>query len=257
MDKLQKTIILISDMERVEDRQKSLFDTRALLIVTVLYLVAMLSISLYNVTGLLLFALFPIINANLCGLKYSYILLHSLVIVPIVAVFVIFNPIYDATPIAIAPGLTIRAGWISFATVIIRGVLAFQALLIVISSKGMYDICNALSRLKVPTILTVQLQLTVRYMRLLLEELQTMQRARAARGYGRKHLSLKMWATLIGQLFIRTVDRSQRITAAMKSRGFTGTIPHFSSYDSRWYLRDSIYTISFSLLFLFLTIFNF
>lgn len=254
MEKLQKTITLLADMEQIDEKRKSLFDTRALLIVTVIYLATLLSLSLYNITTLLLFAIFPIVNANLCGLSYGKILSRSLLIVPIVAFFVIFNPIYDTTPIEIYPDVAIREGWITLTSVIVRGILSFQALLILIYSKGIYDICNALQRLKVPSVLTIQLQLTIRYMRLLLEELLSMQRARMARGYGRKHLSLRMWATMIGQLFIRTTDRSQRITAAMKSRGFTGTIPRFSSYESSWSTKDSIYTLSWLILFLLLFI---
>lgn len=49
-----------------------------------------------------------------------------------------------------------------------------------------------------------------------------MQRARTARGYGKKNYPFKMWGIFVGQLLLRTMDRADRIHNSMLSRGFTG-----------------------------------
>ena len=50
-------------------------------------------------------------------------------------------------------------------------------------------------------------------------------RARDMRSFGRRGAGMKVFARLIGILFLRTVDRAERIYYAMLSRGFRGDIP--------------------------------
>ena len=80
----------------------------------------------------------------------------------------------------------------------------------------------------VPSVLTTQLLLLYRYMSVLLEELQTMTRARTARGYGRSSYPMRLWAAMAGQLFLRSVDRAERIHRAMLARGFDGSMPCYT-----------------------------
>ncbi|MDE5796771.1 MAG: energy-coupling factor transporter transmembrane protein EcfT, partial [Muribaculaceae bacterium] len=77
----------------------------------------------------------------------------------------------------------------------------------------------------VPSVLTTQLMMVYRYMTVLLQESLDMTRARQARGYRGSNMSLTMWGTYCGQLFLRTVARSERIHRAMLARGFDGSIP--------------------------------
>ena len=50
-------------------------------------------------------------------------------------------------------------------------------------------------------------------------------RARDMRSFGRRGTGVKVFVRLIGILFLRTVDRAERIYYAMLSRGFQGDIP--------------------------------
>jgi cobalt/nickel transport system permease protein len=50
-------------------------------------------------------------------------------------------------------------------------------------------------------------------------------RARDMRSVGSRGTGIKVFVRLIGTLFIRTVDRAERIYYAMLSRGFQGDIP--------------------------------
>ena len=50
-------------------------------------------------------------------------------------------------------------------------------------------------------------------------------RARDMRSFGKRGTGLRVFVRLIGILFLRTVDRAERIYYAMLSRGFQGDIP--------------------------------
>ena len=63
--------------------------------------------------------------------------------------------------------------------------------------------------------------------------------ARDARNYGKASYSLKLKTVgnIIGVLFLKTLDRAERVYAAMLARGFVGQIPtlsplQFSTYDA-------------------------
>lgn len=68
-----------------------------------------------------------------------------------------------------------------------------------------------------------------------------MQRARDARSFGRRSYPLKVWATLVGQLLIRTFERAELISRAMLARGFTGRIPADGFESPAWKMRDTLF----------------
>jgi cobalt/nickel transport system permease protein len=63
--------------------------------------------------------------------------------------------------------------------------------------------------------------LMCRYLPVLAEESRRMQRARASRTFSSKRtLAWQNLTTVIGQLFIRSADRAERIYLAMCARGW-------------------------------------
>ncbi len=208
-------------------------DGRASLAVTLVYMVAVLSFPLTSPVRMLILAGYPIVASALCGIGYGRIFIRSLCLLPIVGVFAIFNPVFDPAN-----------GWITFAGIILRGLLTFQALLILIETQGYIGMCGALSQLHVPAVLTTQLMMVYRYLIVLLSEALAMQRARRARGYGRRHLSIAEWGRFIGQLFIRTVNRAERIHGCMLARGFSGSVPRFNGLSHKgWGRADWVWLL--------------
>ena len=193
-------------MERTARMQSPLHrtDARSKLLVTVAFLVTMLSVPLCRLPELLLFFVFPIVTCAMGGLSYGTIFRRSLVVLPFVAFIGVFNLFYDREPVFRVGALVVTAGWISFLSIVLRGLLSVQALLVLISSTGYYGLCRSMQRLGVPAVFTTQLLFVYRYLYVLIEEAAAMQQARDARSFGRKSYPLKVWGTLVGQLLIRT-----------------------------------------------------
>lgn len=256
MAKIEKSLLILDAV--TEGRAESYFriDPRASLLVTIIYLCLMLGVPTTHVDMLLWYAVYPIVAAPLFGLSYGSVFFQSLIVLPLVILLGVFNPIVDKTPVISTYGFTITRGWLLFIGIVVRGLLSMQALLILIRSFGFIGIVRSMRRLGVPKFLTTQLLMVFRYIRVLIEEGLTMRDARYSRSYGKKGLSLRLWGVLIGQLFLRSVDRAERVHRAMQARGFNGDIPFLSLNSSKWHTNSTFYLIGWSLLFVFLRFFN-
>ncbi|WP_404381129.1 cobalt ECF transporter T component CbiQ [Caenispirillum salinarum] len=86
---------------------------------------------------------------------------------------------------------------------------------------------HALGRLGVPAKLVTLFLMTVRYIEVLHAEYGRLRWAMKARGFRpRTDLhTLKSLGHLVGMLLVRSLERSERVLAAMKCRGYTGRLP--------------------------------
>lgn len=243
MSALDKALLTLNETERVSSSAISPMarrDIRAKLIVTLAYLVAVLSFPLDNLGAIILFAIYPIVGASMGDIAYWRLLKVSLYTLPFIVFIGIFNPIFDRTPMLHVGDVTISEGWVQFASIIVRGMLSVQATVLLILSSGFIATCRGMRRLGVPALFATQLLMLYRYIFVLLSEARDMERARTSRGYGRKSYGMRFWATFVGQLLLRTTARAERIHGAMLSRGFTGDVP-YSAGRSHWRMADTIY----------------
>lgn len=254
MSKLEKVYIALTDPDRDRDNQR--VDTRVNILVTILFLGLMLSIPLGRLSSIIWFTLYPIIACTYLGLSFSRILFKSLYILPLLIVIGIFNPIFDKQGCLNVGGYEISYGWLTFCSILIRGLLSLQALLILIDTSGFIGLCRGLRRLGVPSFLTDQLLFIYRYMSVLIYEALTMQRARQARGFGKKNFPVKLWGVMIGQLFLRTIDRAEKVNRAMLARGFNGSLPPAFVKSNIMRSSDWIYLIVSAMILLFLRFYD-
>lgn len=241
--RLEQAIITLS-ASRLASRHDSIMsgiDPRAQLVVTVFFLLCMLSVPLQRPGMIIWFAIYPIIMAPLSLSSYEHVFCKSLYVLPLLIAVGIFNPFYDTATSFTAGSLAISRGWVSFVSIIIRGLLAVQSLIILVGVCGFNRICEALRRLGVPSALVTQLLMVYRYLAVLLQEALSMQQARKARTTGRNKPGVKMWGVLVGQLMLRTIERSRRIDMAMKARGFNGSIAVCNTWH--WHMRDTVYCL--------------
>jgi len=200
-------------------------DPRAKVFATMLFVVAVVSFPRYEVLSLFPFFLYPVLMAALGDIPAGFVARKVVAVSPF-AVFVgMFNPMFDTSTVAIAPGISVSAGWISFASILVKFALTISAALLLIATTSFPGICRGLRRLGAPALFVSQLLFLYRYLFILLEEAMRVVRARDMRSFGKRGTGGRIFIRIIGSLFLRTVERAERIYGAMLARGFRGEVP--------------------------------
>ncbi len=115
-------------------------------------------------------------------------------------------------------------GWEAFWHAVVRSTLCLAALVLLAATTPFSEMIRVLREWRVPALLLTTLTLMDRYLFVLVEESGRMQRARMSRTFGRRSRR-SVWqglAETLGQLFVRSVARAERIYAAMCARGWKG-----------------------------------
>jgi len=129
-------------------------------------------------------------------------------------------------------GLTITdAGLRDMLSIMAKSWLSVQAALLLAYTTAFADLIDAIRALSVPAIIVSIISFMYRYLAVLTDEAGRMSRARQARSAaaptgqtgGSMTWRARVTGAMVGSLFIRSYERSERIYAAMLARGFTGT----------------------------------
>lgn len=243
-DKLQQAILKLEQLD-LRHAVDTNIDFRALTSVTAVYLISMLSVPLTEPATLLMFAVFPILFSSFGPMGYGGLLCRSSVVLPFVILIGIFNPLIDREPMLHIGKLIISRGWVTFFSIMVRGVLSVQAVLLLIYTCGPLGLCRTLQRMGFPIVLTSLIALIYRYMFVLLREAQQLKIAIASRSYGRTSWPLRLWARIVTLLLIRATERSEHIHMAMLARGFDGRL-HDRTEHRRLSSRDLRFMILWS-----------
>lgn len=141
-------------------------------------------------------------------------------------------------PIGSIGPLTISGeGLVMFATIAAKSWLSVQAALLLTFTTPFHDLVDALRDLRLPRILVAIIGFMYRYLAVLGDEASRMLRARSARSAtaaagasgGSIGWRAKVTGQMVGSLFLRSYERSERIYDAMRARGFDGTYPHLAT----------------------------
>ena len=208
-------------------------DPRVKVITTMLFIIAVVSYPKYAVLELVPFLLFPVLLMTLGDIPVLFIMKKVLVLSPFALFVGIFNPLLDRDVMTVAGGLILSAGWVSFAAIVLKYALTISAALILIATTSFPGVCQALRRLGFPALFISQLLFLYRYLFVLLEETMRVVRARDLRSFGGRGTELRVLVRIVGALFLRTVERAERIYRAMLSRGFRGELPVLKQYILR------------------------
>ena len=124
-----------------------------------------------------------------------------------------------------------REGLDFFISVLLKSWASVTAAVVLTATTPPLRLLEALRALRVPAILVAIVMLMYRYLFVLVDEAQSLMRARTARSaaIGPKSGGSLVWRAksaggMAGSLFIRTLDRSERIYMAMLARGYDGTL---------------------------------
>jgi cobalt/nickel transport system permease protein len=133
------------------------------------------------------------------------------------------------------------AGLLRFLTIVWKSGISMQAALLLTATTHFLDVLRAIQALHMPKIIVALLSFMYRYLFILIDEAQRLLRARDCRsaaldGSGGGSLLWRAQVTgrLVGTLFLRSFERSERIYIAMLSRGYTGELRTLSASALSW-----------------------
>lgn len=217
-------------------------DPRAKLIATLLFLFTVISFSKYEIAALLPFFLYPMLLMTIGEIPFMFIVRKVILVSPFAVFIGIFNPLLDSGKIIILNNLVISAGWLSFLSILLKFTLTVSTALLLIATTSFPGVCHGLRQLGLPSLFVSQLSFLYRYIFVLMEETMRIVRARNMRSYGQRGKEMRTFVRIIGILFIRTIERAERIYFAMLSRGFQGDMPMLKRFHIK--VVDVIFVLS-------------
>jgi cobalt/nickel transport system permease protein len=138
-----------------------------------------------------------------------HVLKRSLMIVPFAGLVLVLT--------AVSTGEYAR-----FFVILLRAWFAAIAVILLVETTHFPDLLKGFEKLGVPGIMVTLVGLSVQYFFVLAEEIQRMKRAMDSRSVRRP--GMREAGNLVGALFLRTLERAERIYFAMASRGFSGKV---------------------------------
>lgn len=213
----------------------------AKLLVTIAYIVCVVSFGKYDLSGVTVLALFPALLFQLSDVPVSVCFCKLRFVLPLVLAVGLFNPIFDRDPRLMVGDTAVSGGVISMLTLMVKGVLCLSASFLLMATTGIDRLCCALRRVRVPGTLVTLLLLTYRYVGVLTGELAAMTDAYHLRAPGQKGIHVSAWGSFLGQLLLRSMDRAEELYAGMRLRGFHGEFYYAETGPFTW--RDGLYVL--------------
>lgn len=184
----------------------------------------------YALFFLYLFAIF-----YTARLKFSIMAKRTLISLPFIlaAIPLIFaeNSPYEVISIFGSEINISMEGLQKFLSITIKSILSILAALLLVSTSRPSEIFFALERLRIPSLFISIINLAYHYLFVIRDEVLRMIRARASRsssGLTKKSSGGGLWwrakipGGMAGSILIRSIERSDRVYAAMLSRGYNG-----------------------------------
>jgi cobalt/nickel transport system permease protein len=146
--------------------------------------------------------------------------------------------------IGVGPWTATREGLLHAALIILKAHAVVLALLGLVGRLEPMALGHALARIGVPEKLVHLLLLTIRQIELLQQEHLRLRQAMRARAFvprSDRH-TWTSYGNLVGMLLVRSLERSRRIQAAMRCRGFHGRLYLLDSAD--WRAADTLFLLA-------------
>jgi cobalt/nickel transport system permease protein len=130
-----------------------------------------------------------------------------------------------------------QPGLIRFLSIVFKSSLSVQVAIVLAITTHFTDLLWALGSLRIPKLLIAIISFMYRYLFVLADEAFRMQRARQARSAapaGESRVGgdipwrAQVTGWMVGQLFLRSYERSERVYQAMAARGYQGEIRRLS-----------------------------
>jgi cobalt/nickel transport system permease protein len=228
-------------------------DAQSKLLAILAYSAVLISFDRYAVSVLAPMAVLPVAMLLFAGIPLSFALRRVLILSPFILATCLLAPMYDHTAHHVQLAnwqASLSGGWLTFTDVGLKFTLSVLALTALISTTPFGPLLEALRRLHVPKLLVMQLGFLYRYLFVLVDEAMRIRRARDFRAAAAAPVPRRLGAVggIIGSLFVRTMERSDRVYMAMLARGYDGqnrslSVAHFHAADFLFLLAVAGYLL--------------
>ncbi len=224
MSKINEAIHDIHFMDEAAglDKWPNYIHPLAKVLITVWYMILVMSFPKYELTGLWGMCLYPVTIVILGEISVKKAFRQLKAILLLICMIGIANPILDRAAMFQVGSLTVTAGMISMVTLIMKAAFAVFASYLLIVTTSIENICFALRKMHIPKIFVTLIMLIYRYIILMLKETERVTQSYALRAPGQKGIHYKVWGTLAGQMLLRSMDRAESVYESMTLRGFHG-----------------------------------
>lgn len=195
---------------------------------TVAYILTVVSFPKYQLSGLFVMVLYPVLMYRLSEIPVRTCFYKLRYVLPLVMAVGVVNPFLDTAPMMAIGTLKISGGVISMLSLMLKGIFSLMASFLLVATTKVDVLCAALRRLRVPEILVTLFLLTYRYISVLMEQVAIMTDAYALRAPGQNGIHISAWGSFLGQLLLRSMDRAKELYQSMIQRGFTGSFDYIS-----------------------------
>ena len=221
-------------------------DSRVKFLVVLLFTFVVLSMPRTSLSILTCYAVGPFAVLVLARIPLKFVLKQICLVSPFVLVLALTCPFYNREPVLVEFGpfaWDISIGWLKCFSILGKFIVTMMALIALVSTTRFSDLLSGLQKLGVPKILIIQLGFLYRYIFVLIDRAHQILRARAGRkmrNLGFK-TELKTASSMLGSLFVRSIDTAEHINTAMHARGFDGNFRTISKLE--FHRRDLIFCL--------------
>jgi len=213
-------------------------DSRIKFVIVFVFTVLVISLPKTSFIILICYAIWPFTILVLGKVPLRFAFKHILLVGPFVLVLALTCPVYDKSPLVVAFGpfaWRLSAGWLRCFVILGKFVVTMLALIALISTTRFGDLLTGLQKLGMPRLLVLQIGFLYRYIFILIDKAHHILRARAGRTLRRLpfEIEFKTAASMVGSLFVRSIDTAERVNIAMQARGFDGNWHSLSRLNIR------------------------
>ena len=214
-------------LEELSDKDTAVhaLHPRAKLIITLAYIIAVVSFDRYDILGVVPFFLYTAVVCALAELPMKILHGRFLIALPFCAFAGLTNLLMDRNTAFVLWDTQVSFGMLSLITILLRTYLCVMSVFILISTTPFSSLTRELRRMRMPQIFITLIEMIYRYIGVLTDEAACMNTAYKLRSVKTKGIAMKDMGPFVGQLALRSFDRGERVYAAMVCRGFGGEFP--------------------------------
>ena len=186
------------------------------------YLVCLISLRSGSLGQMAAFCFYPVIVLALGEVPFGMVFRRCLIVLPFCLLMSLGNLLTQRHVLLMLGPIPVTEGLISSLGILIRAVLSVAAVLALIAVTPFPQLTGALGRLHVPGTLIALLEMTYRYVGVLMDEAGHMSDAYHLRAPNRRGLEMRHMGPFVGSLLLRSFDRAERLYGAMRCRGYGG-----------------------------------